>query len=142
MLGTEYQVNLPIAQPLFRIDNRRPLLNANAVFNRSSGIGLTIAFSTLFLTMTQVTIQRTAYLTIGANVLINTLYAQAQTRIDGQATGNLLGTPLSLQIRFNLANNRRRHLDRFGLRPATLQRVLMGLAGDGHADRDCAGSRD
>ena len=74
VLGTEYQVNLPIAQTLFRIDNRRPLLNTNAVFNLSSGIGFTIAFSTLFLTMTQVTIQRTAYLTIGANVLINTLY--------------------------------------------------------------------
>ena len=126
---SHHQVDFPIADATFFLDDGRALVNTDSVFNLPSGIGFSIAFLAFLLTVTQVAIQRPARLAIRLNVLVDALRAQAKPVGGRQPTRNLLGTPLLTQIRFDALNDRRRHLGRRRLGATTRQRFVMGLAG-------------
>ena len=77
--ASHHQVNFPIADAAFFFDDGRALVDADAVFNLSSPIGFPIAFFAFLLTMTQMTIQRTARLAIRLDVLVDALRTQPKT---------------------------------------------------------------
>ena len=126
---SHHQVDFPIADATFCFDDGRALVDADSVFNLSSGIGFSIAFLAFLLTGTQGAIQRTPRLTIRLDVLVDTLRTQSKTVGCRQPTRNLLGTPLLTQIRFDTLDDRRRHLGRPRLVATTRQRFVVGLAG-------------
>ena len=140
---SHHQVDFPIADATFFLDDSRSLVNADPVFNLPSPVGFSIAFLALLLTVPQMAIQRTARLAIRLDVLVDALRTQPKTVVGRQPTRNLLGTPLLTQTRFDALNDGRRHLGRLGLGATTRQRFLVGLMGpDSRAARDCAATPD
>ena len=97
-LAAQHQVDFPIADATFFLDDGRTLVNADSVFNLPSTIGFAIAFLAFLLTVPQMAIQRTARLTICSDVLVDALGTQPETVGRLQPTRNLLGTPLLTQI--------------------------------------------
>ena len=124
-----HQVDFPIADPVFLLDDRRALVNTHPVFDLPTGIEFAIAFLAFFLTVAQMLIQRTAQLAIGPDVLINALGTQPKSARRLQPTRNLLRTPFLAQIRFDPFDYLRRHLGHLRLLLTPRQGVLVGLAG-------------
>ena len=126
---SHHQVDFPIADATFFLDDGRSLVHADAAFNLPSGIGFSIAFLAFLLTVAQMAIQHPARLAIRLDVLVDTLRTQSKPVGRRQPTRNLLWTPLLTQARFDALDDRRRHLGRLRLVATTRQRFVMGLAG-------------
>jgi len=94
----EHGVGFPVADLLSRINVLGSLLDANAIGNAAAAGPGSIGLSAEFVALTQPLPQRSAGLTIRADVLINTLMTDPHPPVAGKvsadASGDLLRRPL------------------------------------------------
>ena len=56
VLSAHHQIDFPVADPAFWVNNGRTLINTAPVFNMAPGIGFSVAFLAFILTMAQMLI--------------------------------------------------------------------------------------
>ena len=91
-LTSHDQIDFPITDSTFSIDDGRALVNADPVFNLSPSIGFAIAFLAFLLVVPPMLIQRTAGRLIGPDVLVDAFRTQPKPVGGLPSASNLLRT--------------------------------------------------
>jgi len=91
--GANDGVGFPVAEATLASDDRRPLLNADAVGDLAPPDVAAIPLP-LFLLTAQMAMQRTAMPLVSIDVEIDAFRTDRSLALELQATGDLFGTPL------------------------------------------------
>ena len=99
-VAAHHQVDFPVAYARFLVDEGRSLINGHALRD-SPSIGGCRKGPPCPVPLTELRIQGPAGVSVGANVLINTLMREQEPLLAGEPIGNLLWTPLLAQFAFD-----------------------------------------
>ena len=129
VIGADNRVGLPVSDAAFCGDNRRPLIDIDAVRNQPAPRILALAPVVFFAAVTQVKIQRAPVFLVFPDMLIDALVTDKGDAILRQTPADLIGTPLLLrQFFFDQLHQIWRHFARLvrGLL-ASLRGLLVRL---------------
>ena len=113
VIGADNRVGLPVSDAAFCGDNRRPLIDIDAVRNQPAPRILALAPVVFFAAVTQVKIQRHLVLSVFPDMLIDALVTDKGDAILRQTAADLIGAPLLLrQFFFDQLHQVRRHFAR------------------------------
>ena len=129
VIGADNRVGLPVSDAAFCGDNRRPLIDIDAVRNQPAPRILALAPVVFFAAVTQVKIQRAPVFLVFPDMLIDALVTDQGDAILRQTPADLIGTPLLLrQFFFDQLHQIWRHFARLvrGLL-ASLRGLLVRL---------------
>ena len=97
VIGADNRVGLPVSDAAFCGDNRRPLIDIDAVRNQPAPRILALAPVVFFAAVTQVKIQRAPVFLVFPDMLIDALVTDKGDAILRQTPADLIGTPLLLR---------------------------------------------
>ena len=97
VIGADNRVGLPVSDADFCGDNRRPLIDIDAVRNQPAPRILALAPVVFFAAVTQVKIQRAPVFLVFPDMLIDALVTDKGDAILRQTPADLIGTPLLLR---------------------------------------------
>ena len=134
VIGADNRVGLPVSDAAFCGDNRRPLIDVDAVRNQPAPRILALAPVVFFAAVTQVKIQRAPVFLVFPDMLIDALVTDKGDAILRQTPADLIGTPLLLrQFFFDQLHQIWRHFARlvrglFASLRGLLVRLLEAIA--------------
>ena len=134
VIGADNRVGLPVSDAAFCGDNRRPLIDIDAVRNQPVPRILALAPVVFFAAVTQVKIQRAPVFLVFSDMLIDALVTDKGDAILRQTPADLIGTPLLLrQFFFDQLHQFWRHFARlvrglFASLRGLLVRLLEAIA--------------
>ena len=134
VIGADNRVGLPVSDAAFCGDNRRPLIDIDAVRNQPAPRILALAPVVFFAAVTQVKIQRAPVFLVFPDMLIDALVTDKGDAILRQTPADLIGTPLLLrQFFFDQLHQIWRHFARlvrglFASLRGLLVRLLEAIA--------------
>ena len=106
VIGADNRVGLPVSDAAFCGDNRRPLIDIDAVRNQPAPRILALAPVVFFAAVTQVKIQRAPVFLVFPDMLIDALVTDKGDAILRQTPADLIGIPLLLRQFFSISSTK------------------------------------